>query len=51
MNKPKDLVAVITAAILAVSEDRTKIVVKSVRRTSNELSKWVLSGRLRNRLL
>ena len=51
MNKSKDLIAVITAAVLAVSDEKTKIVVKSIRTTSNKQSKWVLSGWLKNRLL
>ncbi len=47
MNESKDLVAVITAAILAMTDGKTNIVVKSIRRTSNGLSSWVLSGWLR----
>jgi hypothetical protein len=43
----KDLIAVITAAIQAMMEDNTKIVVKSIRRTSNGPSNWVLSGWLK----
>ena len=48
MDSSKDLIAVITAAILAMTEGNTKIVVKSIRRTSKGLSNWVLAGWLKN---
>lgn len=47
MNASKDLLAVITAAILAMTDGNSKIVVKSIRRRSNKLSNWVLAGRLK----
>jgi hypothetical protein len=46
MNTPKDLIAVITAAILAMTEGKTNIVIKSIKkRTPNSASNWAFAGR------
>lgn len=45
---PEELIAVITAAVQAMSETGTGMVVRSIGKPSNELSKWVLSGWLRH---
>ncbi|HYF82630.1 MAG TPA: hypothetical protein VEB00_06345 [Clostridia bacterium] len=49
MNISKDIITVITAAIMAMTGGKTKIVIKSIRRTSNRQSDWVLSGWLKKK--
>lgn len=41
---PEEIIAVITAAVQAMVDNGTKMTVRSIRKPSNELSKWVLSG-------
>lgn len=47
INASKDIIAVVTAAIMAMTGGRTNIVIKSIRKTSNRQSDWVLSGWLK----
>lgn len=45
MNASKDLIAVITAAILAMTDGKTNIAIKSIKRTTNCASNWAFAGR------
>jgi hypothetical protein len=46
MNASRDLIAVITAAVLAMTQGKTNIVIKSIRRrTTNSASNWAFAGR------
>jgi len=44
IKESRELIAVITAAVMAMSEGKANFVIRSIRRTSKGLSNWVLSG-------